>query len=47
MARIVTDEEEEMKARYSMAEKYQEWEEGKILSNWARTALVVGIDISK
>jgi hypothetical protein len=28
-----------------MAEKYQEWEEGKKLSEWARTAQVVGVDL--
>ena len=44
-ARIVTDGTEEMKARTAMAEKYQEWEEGKTLSHWARTALPVAIDI--
>ena len=45
-ARIVTDETEERKARYALAEKYQEWEEGRTLSNWAKTALPVAIDIS-
>lgn len=44
-ARLVQDKEEEMAARYQLAEKYQEWEEGRILSGWARTALVVGIDV--
>jgi deazaflavin-dependent oxidoreductase (nitroreductase family) len=46
-ARIVTDETEEMKARTTMAEKYQEWEEGRTLSHWARTALPVAIDIQQ
>jgi len=45
-ARTVSDEEEDRMARYMLAEKYQEWEEGKTLSEWARTALVVGIDLS-
>lgn len=44
-ARIVTDEKEEMTARTTMAEKYQEWEEGRTLSQWARTALPVAIDL--
>jgi deazaflavin-dependent oxidoreductase (nitroreductase family) len=44
-ARIVKDEQEEKTARYLLAEKYQEWDEGKTLSDWARTALVVGIDL--
>ena len=43
-ARLVTDPEEEIGARYLLAEKYQEWEEERTLSEWARTALVVGID---
>ncbi len=45
-ARFVEDEEEETTARYLLAEKYQEWEQGRILSEWARTALVVGIDLA-
>ena len=45
MARIVTDEKEEMTARTTMAEKYQEWEEGRTLSQWARTALPVAIEL--
>ncbi|HXQ34181.1 MAG TPA: nitroreductase family deazaflavin-dependent oxidoreductase [Anaerolineales bacterium] len=44
-ARIVTDEQEDTKARYMLAEKYQEWEEGRMLSQWARTALPVAIDL--
>jgi deazaflavin-dependent oxidoreductase (nitroreductase family) len=46
-ARVVTEEKEETMARYLLAEKYQEWENGKTLSEWARTALVVGIDLSR
>jgi len=45
IARIVRAEEENTMARYMLAEKYQEWKEGKVLSDWARTALVVGIDL--
>ena len=44
-ARVVKDKEKELRARYLVAEKYQELEEGKTLSEWARTALVVGIDL--
>ena len=44
-ARLVKDEKEETMARYLLADKHQEWEDGKTLSEWARTALVVGIDI--
>lgn len=45
-ARLVRDKEEETSARYMLAEKYQEWEEGKTLSEWARTALPVAIDLN-
>jgi deazaflavin-dependent oxidoreductase (nitroreductase family) len=45
-ARLVRDEHEELSARYMLAEKYQEWEDGRTLSEWARTALVVGIDLA-
>ena len=46
-ARLVSEKDEEMAARYMLAEKYQEWEEGKKLSEWARTALVVGVDLDR
>jgi deazaflavin-dependent oxidoreductase (nitroreductase family) len=45
-ARLVMDKEEEMSARYMLAEKYQEWDGGRTLSEWAGTALVVGIDLN-
>jgi len=44
-ARPVTDDAEDTKARYMLAEKYQEWEEGRTLSQWARTALPIAIDL--
>lgn len=44
-ARLVKEKEEDTLARYLLAEKYQEWEEGKTLSEWARTALAVAIDL--
>lgn len=48
LAGLVNVKEEEWKARYLLAEKYQEWEEaeGRTLSEWARTALVVGINLT-
>jgi deazaflavin-dependent oxidoreductase (nitroreductase family) len=46
IARLVKEKEEELTARYRVAEKYQEWENGRTLSEWARTSLVVGIDLS-
>jgi deazaflavin-dependent oxidoreductase (nitroreductase family) len=46
IARLVKEEQEELSARYMLAEKYQEWEDGRTLSEWARTALVVGIELS-
>ena len=45
IARVVKDKEEEIRARYLIAEKYQEWEEGKTLSQWAQTALPIAIDV--
>ena len=45
-ARVVEDRQEERQARYLVAEKYQEWEEDKTLSEWARTALPVAIDLN-
>ena len=44
-ARIVRDIKEESTVRPLMAAKYQEWTEGGELSDWAREALVVGLDI--
>lgn len=44
-ARLVNDKDEDRLARYLLAEKYQEWEEGKTLSQWAQTALPVAIDL--
>lgn len=44
-ARLVKEKDEDTLARYLLAEKYQEWEEGKILSEWARTALPVAIEL--
>jgi len=44
-ARLVKDKEEDTMARYLLAEKYQEWDQGKTLSEWARTALPVAIDL--
>ena len=46
IARVVKDEKEETMARYMLAEKYQEWEDGRTLSEWARTALVLAIDLT-
>lgn len=44
--RLVTDPEEEMAARHLLAGKYHEYEEDQTLSGWARTSLVVGIDMN-
>ena len=43
-ARIVRDIQQESTVRPLMAAKYQEWKEGRELSDWARDALVVGIE---
>ena len=42
-AHIVKDEKEEMMARIVLADKYKERESDGSLSDWARTALVVGL----
>lgn len=44
-ARIVHEEKEDWMARTMIAEKYQEWNDDKSLSAWARTALPVAIDL--
>lgn len=45
MARLVTGGSEEMMARKMLASKYQQWRVGQKFSQWAQTALVVGIDL--
>jgi deazaflavin-dependent oxidoreductase (nitroreductase family) len=45
-ARVVEDGEESENARKLLAGKYQGWEEGQILSTWARTSLCVAIEPS-
>ena len=45
-ARLVADGQEEMMARRMLAAKYQQWKVGQKFSHWARTALVVGIDLT-
>lgn len=46
LTRIVSEEKEETMARQMLAEKYQGWKAGRPLSDWGRTALVVGIELS-
>jgi deazaflavin-dependent oxidoreductase (nitroreductase family) len=47
-ARQVQDPEEDSTARFLVAAKYQEWEEGegRTLSAWARSALPIAIDLT-
>jgi deazaflavin-dependent oxidoreductase (nitroreductase family) len=45
-ARIVQDETEQMTARNLLADKYNERESDGSLSEWAQSALVVGLDVS-
>ena len=45
IARIVTEEKESTMARHMLTGKYQGWREGQPLSDWGKTALVVGIEI--
>ena len=44
-ARIVKDDAEQMLARNLLADKYNERESDGSLSDWARSALVVGFDV--
>ena len=44
VARIINEEKEATIARHMLAGKYQGWKEGRQLSDWAKTALVVAID---
>lgn len=44
-ARVVTDPDEEATARRLLAAKYQDWEEGRPMSGWAKTALPVALDL--
>jgi deazaflavin-dependent oxidoreductase (nitroreductase family) len=46
-ARIVKNEQEEMTARNMLADKYEEREADASLSEWARTALPVAIDLKE
>ena len=46
-ARLVKDELEETTARNMLADKYKEREDDGSLSEWARTALPVAIDLKK
>jgi deazaflavin-dependent oxidoreductase (nitroreductase family) len=45
VARIVNEEKEETMARHMLAGKYQGWKVGQSLSDWGKTALVVGIEL--
>lgn len=44
-ARFALDADEESQARRILAAKYQGWREGRKLSEWARTALPVAIEL--
>jgi deazaflavin-dependent oxidoreductase (nitroreductase family) len=46
-ARFVADEEEDKMARRLLASKYEQWHEGRPFSRWARTALVVAIELEQ
>ena len=46
IARVTSNEQEQMLARNMLADKYKEQEADGSLSEWARTALVVGIDLN-
>jgi deazaflavin-dependent oxidoreductase (nitroreductase family) len=46
LARGIRGEQEEARVRRLLAAKYQDWSEGDRLSDWARTALPVAIDLT-
>ena len=43
--RVVTEADEDATARRLLASKYQGWREGRAMSDWARTATAVAIDV--
>ena len=45
LARVVTADREDGLARRLLASKYQGWREGSRMSEWARTALPVAVDL--
>jgi deazaflavin-dependent oxidoreductase (nitroreductase family) len=45
-ARIVKEEKEELMARHLLTGKYQGWRQGQEMSDWGKTAWVVGIELS-
>ena len=45
-ARVVTEASEDGLARRLLASKYQGWREGAEMSDWAKTALPVAIDLT-
>lgn len=44
-ARVLEPGEEALAARHLLASKYEDWTPEKPLSNWARTALPVAVDL--
>ncbi|MCE7905553.1 MAG: nitroreductase family deazaflavin-dependent oxidoreductase [Anaerolineae bacterium CFX3] len=47
MARFDLDADEESRVRRLLAGKYQGWREGRPLSEWARSALAVAIELKE
>ncbi len=47
VARIVTDADEQARVRPLLAAKYDEYEKDGRMSDWARTALAVAVDVEK
>lgn len=45
-ARLVSDKDENAKARRLLAAKYEAWEPGRRLSSWARNSLTVAVDLA-
>ncbi|MGH2514423.1 MAG: nitroreductase/quinone reductase family protein [Ktedonobacterales bacterium] len=46
MGRVITNSREDDQARRLLARKYEGWDDGQEMSEWARTALPVAIDLN-
>ena len=45
--RLISDKEEDAKARRLLAAKYEEWVPGRRLSSWARNSLPIAVDLER
>ena len=45
--RLISDKQEDAKARRLLAAKYEEWVPGRRLSSWARNSLPIAVDLER